>query len=84
MNKKWTIEPGGAQIAANLRFAARNVAYQICSAKDRKDFRNCFDFIPSFYRNIPMGCLTLISIDSFTERKSLLDCKLHAVDMSVR
>ena len=47
-------------------------------------FRSCFDFIPSFYRSIPMGCLVLISIGSFTERKSLLDCKLHTVGMGIR
>ena len=39
---------------------------------------------PDFNRRIPMGCPTLISIGSFTERKSLRDCKLHAAGMAVR
>ena len=46
--------------------------------------RGSFYFILSFYRNIPMGCLTLISIDSFTERKSLWDYELHAVGINFR
>ena len=31
-----------------------------------------------------MGCLILIFFASFTERKSIRNCKLHAVGMSVQ